>query len=221
MPRRDLGVTPFLSNRGICVSKFPCCAAAVVISLLLLPSTWAAETLTSRLKAVSSALLNAEQINGKHQIEFREERYSELLIQPVTFEGKLIYDPESRSIKKAVTHPNVVSMTMNDQALVLETSEGKRRLSLRTRPALRAIMAGFRALVEGDVDALESHFESNYQQQAGEWRLVLTPRANRLSKRMKSLTIIGQGSRVDSIVTRMKNGDHQIMTLIPMLAERK
>ena len=201
--------------------KFRGRAATVVIFLLLLPPALATENLTSQLKAVSSSLLSAEQIDGKHQIEFREERYSELLTQAAVFEGRLIYDPESRSLKKAVTHPNVVSMTMNDQTLVIETSEGRRRFSLRTRPALRAIMAGFRALVEGDVDALESHFESTYEQQADEWRLVLTPRAKRLAKRMKSITIIGRNSRIDSIATLMNNGDRQFMTLIPVLAEHE
>ncbi len=201
--------------------KFRGRAATVVIFLLLLPPALATENLTSQLKAVSSSLLSAEQIDGKHQIAFREERHSELLTQAAVFEGRLIYDPESRSLKKAVTHPNAVSMTMNDQTLIIETSEGRRRFSLRTRPALRAIMAGFRALVEGDVDALESHFESTYEQQADEWRLVLTPRAKRLAKRMKSMTIIGRNSRIDSIATLMNNGDRQFMTLIPVLAEHE
>lgn len=195
----------------------PCTVSAVVVILFLSPAL-ATESLPSRMKAVSSILLSAKRINGRQEIGFREKRYSELLVRPAMFEGRLIYDPESRSIEKAVTHPDVVTMTMNDQAVVIETSEGKRHFSLRTRPALRAIMAGFRALVEGDVDALESHFKPKYEQQGDAWQLVLTPRAKRLARRLTSLTIIGQNSRIDSIVTLMKNGDHQHMTLIPILA---
>lgn len=194
------------------------CTILVIIVMLFLSPALATENLRSRLKVVSSILLSAKQINGRHEIGFREIRNSELLVRPAMFEGRLIYDPKSRSIEKAVTDPEVVTMTMNGQALVIETNEGKRHFTLRTRPALRAIMSGFRALLEGDVDALEANFKSHYEQQGDAWRLVLTPRAKRLAKRLASLTVTGQNSRIDSIATLMKNGDHQYMTLIPILA---
>lgn len=193
---------------------------AVILLLGHFELTFADDALDQRLQAVSVYLQNEQNsditLTGKHEINFREQRFSELLAEPAIFSGKLIYESETRTMSKVVDKPDAISMTMTEKAVVIESAAGKRRLSLRARPALRAILIGFRALVEGDVESLRSHFDLEYKNTIPEWELVLTPRSKRLAKRLTSLVITGQSTQVDSIVTNMKNGDRQLMTLIPI-----
>ncbi len=197
--------------------EFVCAMVALVLTNTGM--VIANDDIESRLQAISAALLNPQNGSEKHEVGFREQRYSELLAKPVVFQGQLIYEPITRVMSKVVTHPQAVSMTMTDQAVLVETDEGKRRLSLRARPALRAILTGFRALVEGDVEALKSHFELGYEQSNDSWELLLTPRHPRLARRLTSLTVSGQGTRIDNIVTLMSNGDRQHMTLYPVITD--
>ena len=192
----------------------------VIVLLIYFSSAVADDALKQRLHAVSKHILNEQ--NGvsstkdKQEIDFREQRYSELLAEPTVFSGKLVYEPVTRTMSKVVTQPDNISMSMTEKAVVIESSAGKRRLSLRARPALRAILAGFRALVEGDVEALQSYFEIEYENNNDNWQLFLTPSGKRLARRLTSLTISGQDKQVNSIVTIMTNGDRQHMTLTPV-----
>jgi len=199
-----------------------CVIALIAYLLIHSPSALADDALKQRLQTVSAYLLNEQNREnpnqGKHETGFEEKRFSELLSEPAIFSGTLVYEPATRSMSKIVSEPDEISMIMTEKAVIIESSEGKRRLSLRARPALRAILVGFRALVEGDIEALRSHFELDYKDNDSVWTLVLTPRSQRLARRLTSLVVSGQDTQVDSMVTTMQNGDRQEMTLLPVSA---
>lgn len=146
-------------------------------------------------------------------IAFREERHSPILARPAVFEGMLSYDRDANVMRKQVESPQAVSMTVDERYVSIERDGKLRRIRLRSRPELRALLAGFRGLLTGDTAQLEKHFELAFIESGDTWELRMTPRSRRLASHVEVMIVDGTESRVTSICTRMTNGDWQHMTL--------
>ena len=147
------------------------------------------------------------------EVRFREERHSQILAQPAIFEGTLRYDSDAGVMSKIVESPVPISMTVDDRLVSIERDGKVRRIKLTSQPELRALLAGFRGLLTGDVGGLEKHFELSFTESVGGWRLRMVPRSRRLAKELEEMIVDGTDSGVAGICTRMANGDWQHMTL--------
>jgi len=182
--------------------------------------------LAQRLHAIRDSLLqstsNLDQDTSCYKIVFREQRFSAVLARPLILEGHITYDPSAQKLKKTITSPAFMDITIEKEAVVVETIQNARnesvritrRYSLRAQPVLLATVGSLRGLLEADVDAIEQDFMAQYETEDDEWRLILTPRDEQIAQTMISLTIVGQNSKIQGITTRMGNGDRQHMTFL-------
>ena len=155
-----------------------------------------------------------DQDSSCYKIKFREERFSAVLARPLILEGHITYDASTQKIKKTITSPTLIDITIEKDVVVMETVQNIRRYPLHARPGLLATVGSLRGLLEADVEAIEQYFFAQYETDNDEWRLILTPRDEQIARSMISLTISGQNSKIQSITTRMGNGDRQHMTFL-------
>ena len=182
--------------------------------------------LAQRLHAIRYSLFqstgNLDQDTSCYKIAFREQRFSAVLARPLILEGHITYDLSVQKLEKTITSPTLIDITIEKDAVVVEMVKDTRnesvritrRYSLRAQPVLLATVGSLRGLLEADVNAIEQYFLAEYETEGDEWRLILTPRDEQIARSMISLTISGQNSKIQSITTRMGNGDRQHMTFL-------
>lgn len=179
----------------------------MIFAMLFIGALLGANTdLDARLRGISEVMPN--------RIAFTEEHVSAVFKEPLISSGWLEYAPASGQLSKVVTSPEEISMVIGDEDVFM-TREGRtRRLSLRKRPEMSALLNAFRALAQGDSTALTNHFGVESESlDEDRWRLTLTPNHTRLARVVERISIEGQGNVVHSIRTRKDESDWRLMTL--------
>ena len=93
------------------------------------------------------------------------------------------------------------------------------RMPLRQAPQVGAMLAGFRALLGGDVSALDRDFTLSAQGGDAHWVITLAPRTDQLRQRLASIVIDGRGQEPRCLTVNDANGDTSI-TLLGATAEQ-
>ncbi len=180
-----------------------------LLVFILLASPAAAATLPERLAGLAA--------QPERELHYEETRESALLKRPVTYRGRLAWDPDSGHLTKWVDEPRTARLTITPTHLEAATGTGRiRRMPLERRPELAALLGGIRALLAGDAAALEDTFDTDYREDGeGAWLLRLAPRAADLAARLSLLEIRGKGNHVSLIDTLLGGGEHQRMRMVP------
>lgn len=93
------------------------------------------------------------------------------------------------------------------------------RMSLQQAPQVGAMLAGFRALLGGDVSALDRDFTLSAQGGDAHWVITLAPRTDQLRQRLVSIVIDGRGQEPRCLTVNDADGDTSI-TLLGAMAEQ-
>jgi hypothetical protein len=151
---------------------------------------------------------------------FSEVRFSSLLERPLILHGELEYGGPDK-LARTVDSPYVEHMTIeNGEASVQRGDKPPRKFSLSQAPELEGFLRGFAALLGGDAEALQRDFELTASGNDTSWRLKLTPRDDRLAKRMNSLEVDGAGTSARCFHTYEADGDVNVL-LVESLADAK
>ena len=151
---------------------------------------------------------------------FSEVRFSSLLERPLILRGELEYDGPGK-LARRVTSPYQERMTVADgQASVERGDKPARAFSLSQAPELEGFLRGFAALLGGDAAALSRDFTLVATGNASAWHLKLTPRDDRLAKRVTALEVDGSGKSARCFHTFEADGDVNVL-LVESLAEAK
>jgi hypothetical protein len=151
---------------------------------------------------------------------FSEVRFSGLLDRPLILHGELEYSGPAK-LSRNVSAPYVEHMTIeNGEASVQRGDNPPRKFSLSQAPELEGFLRGFAALLGGDADALQRDFEITASGGASAWHLKLTPRDDRLRRRVSALEVDGAGTSARCFHTIEADGDVNVL-LVESLAEAK
>lgn len=151
---------------------------------------------------------------------FSEVRFSGLLERPLVVHGELEYDGPGK-LSRTVDAPYVEHMTIeNDQASVQRGDRPVRKFPLSQAPELEGFLRGFAALLGGDAELLQRDFVLLASGTQGAWHLKLTPRDERLAKRIAALEVDGAGTSARCFHTIEADGDVNMM-LVETLADTK
>ena len=147
-------------------------------------------------------------------------RFSGLLDRPLLLHGELEYDGPGK-LARNVEKPYAERMTIaNGEASVQRGDKPARKFSLSQAPELEGFLRGFAALLGGDADALARDFDVSASGDAKAWRLKLTPRDDRLARRITSIEVDGAGTSARCFRTNEADGDVNVL-LIESLADAK
>jgi len=143
------------------------------------------------------------------QTGFVELRGSALLKEPLRVEGQY-RRPDAATLVRQVRVPYAETTTIaNGQVSIDRSGKPPRVFSLQRVPELADLQASFGALLSGDLARLEQAYRLQASGSAQQWQLVLTPRAEALARRVRAVTLHGQGKELRCIETQPARGDLQ------------
>jgi hypothetical protein len=95
-----------------------------------------------------------------------------------------------------------------------------RRFSLSQAPELEGFLRGFAALLGGEAEGLARDFHLGVAGNASAWHLKLTPRDDRLARRVTAIEVDGSGKSARCFRTIEADGDVSVL-LVESLADAK
>lgn len=138
-------------------------------------------------------------------------RFSALLTEPLVVAGELEHRSD-RALVRRVLLPYRETTTLLGNSVSVEREGGRpRRFSLDRAPELRGMLASFDALLKGDREALETHFEIAVDLSASGWRIDLAPRADKLRARLARILVDGSADHPNCMTMEEPDGDATVM----------
>ena len=180
-------------------------AAAIALCVLSLRAEaqgWDLQALMQDMAQVSSS-----------RVRFVETRYLALLTQPLELKGVLTYERPDH-LTKHVQAPFDERLTVEGDALTFVSKRGTRVVSLRSEPAVRALVESVRATLSGDRARLERYYEAELSGTGAAWMLRLAPRDPEVKSMVQGIVLSGSGSRVDVIEVLEAGGDRSKITIL-------
>jgi hypothetical protein len=151
---------------------------------------------------------------------FSEVRFSSLLERPLILHGELEYSGPGK-LARTVKSPYDERMTIEDgEASVQRGDRPARTFSLSQAPELEGFLRGFAALLGGNASALSRDFTLVATGSERAWHLKLTPRDERLARRITALEVDGSGKSARCFHTFEADGDVNVL-LVESLAAAK
>jgi outer membrane lipoprotein-sorting protein len=146
---------------------------------------------------------------------FVEQKFVQMLKQPLQSSGRLIYVAPDR-LRKDTLLPAPAELIVNGDHLTVRQPDGKvRDLSLSESPEIGALVESIRATLAGDAATLTRYYTATLAGGPDDWLLQLEPRDQRLRKLLTVVRIQGEGTSIRTIDTTERDGDRTEMTVTP------
>ncbi|WP_149195293.1 LolA-related protein [Luteimonas suaedae] len=140
---------------------------------------------------------------------FVEVRNSRMLKTPLRVTGEYLR-PDAETLVREVHAPYVETTTLRDgEATIARAGRSPRTFALSRAPELAALQASFGALLDGDHDALERHYDIEMRGVRERWTMTLTPKDTALAAEIRDVTLYGRGAELRCIETRPREGELQ------------
>ncbi len=145
--------------------------------------------------------------------------YRGVLDRPLVVSGNLRWLGGDR-MERDIAKPFKETAKIADGTITVQRGSGEvRRTPLARAPQAGAMLAGFRALLGGDVSALQKDFALSAQGSEARWVITLAPRTDALKRQLTSLVIDGRDHEPRCLTMTDANGDSSI-TLVGAMAEQ-
>lgn len=152
----------------------------------------------------------AQQRGGR--VAFTEKKYIAVLDRPVESSGELIYQPPAR-LEKRTLKPNVESLVLDRDLLVVERGKQKYTLQLQQYPEITAIVDSIRSTLAGDLKALERQYRVDLEGSPERWTLTLLPSDTRMAAIVQRIRISGTRDELRQIEMLQADGDRSVMNI--------
>ena len=145
---------------------------------------------------------------------FTERRYMQVLREPLVVSGTLHYTAPD-ILSKETIKPNHERFTVEGNTLTIEVGKDgqTQTLTLPDHPEIWAYTETIRAVLSGDLTALQRYYSLSMDGTASAWRLLLLPELRSMQNQIKWIRISGSEAEIHSIDTQERNGDRFEMTV--------
>lgn len=150
---------------------------------------------------------------------FAEARFMKVLDKPLVVSGELAWLGDDR-LQRRVDAPRAESFTIAGGTVTQERAGKRARsFSLKHAPQLQGLLDSFVALLSGNASRLADAFLIERSgDAAADWSLTLTPRDQRVAKKVSTIRIDGRGDEPRCMLMQEADGDVAI-DLLGALAE--
>lgn len=170
--------------------------------------------------AAAESVLDAEALSRivtsvpDHQAVFHEERRQLLLKDPIELSGTLRFQAPDRLEKHTVT-PHREDLIVDGDWVTVSLPERNinARLKITDDPVVYGLLFSLRAVLNGDVAALEEQFFVEGWGDAAAWTIRLRPRAGALADRVQTVKMAGSAGWISRIEMWETSGDYLRMTI--------
>ena len=144
---------------------------------------------------------------------FVEVRYSSLLKAPIVVSGRLEHREDGTLVRRVETPYAEVTELRGENVVVEREGSKPRRFALDRAPELRGMLASFGAILKGDRPMLDRYFVVTAQGDLSRWEITLTPRDDKLKRRLSAIVVDGAGDRAKCFTLEEPDGDASLMAL--------
>jgi len=144
---------------------------------------------------------------------FVEARFSALLTEPLVVAGELEHRGDGALVRRVLVPYRETTTLLGENVTVEREGNRTRRFSLDRAPELRGMLTSFGAMLTGDRETLERHFEITTQGSDDDWRLDLVPRAEKLHARLARIRVDGSADHPNCMTLEEPDGDSTVMML--------
>ena len=149
---------------------------------------------------------------------FVQVSYRGVLDRPLVVSGTLRWLGGDR-MQRDIDKPFRETAKIGGGELSVQRGNGEvHRMPLARAPQAAATLAGFRALLGGDVPALQQDFTLSAQGGSAHWVITLAPRTDQLKRQLASIVIDGRNHEPRCLTVTDANGDSSI-TLVGAMAK--
>jgi hypothetical protein len=149
---------------------------------------------------------------------FVQVSYRNVLERPLVVSGTMRWLGGDR-LQRDIVKPFKATAKIDNGELSIQRGHGKiQRMPLQRAPQVRALLAGFRALLGGNMAALERDFHLVAVGNSAHWVVTLKPRTRQLAGQLTSIVIDGRASGPRCLTVHDANGDTSI-TLVGAIAK--
>jgi hypothetical protein len=150
---------------------------------------------------------------------FVEVSYRGVLDQPLIVSGTLRWLGGDR-MERDIAKPFSEIATIGDGQVSVQRGDREvHSMPLSRAPQVGAMLAGFRALLGGDVSSLQQDFTLSAVGGEARWVISLVPKTGQLKQQLVSIVIDGRGHEPRCLTVRNTNGDSSI-TLVGAMARQ-
>ena len=144
---------------------------------------------------------------------FVEIRYSSLLKKPIVVSGRLEHREDGTLVRRVETPYAEVTELRGENVVVKREGSKPRRFALDRAPELRGMLASFGAILKGDRPMLDRYFLVTAQGDKARWEITLTPRDDKLKRRLSAIVVDGAADRAKCFTLEEPDGDASLMAL--------
>ncbi|TAN04973.1 MAG: outer membrane lipoprotein carrier protein LolA [Rhodanobacteraceae bacterium] len=150
---------------------------------------------------------------------FVQVSYRAVLARPIIVLGTLRWAGGDR-LERDIEQPFRQTAKINGGEISLQRGSGEvQHVPLAQAPQVGAMLAGFRALLGGNLTVLQQDFVLTAEGDPAHWVVTLTPRTPALRQQLASMVIDGRAHDARCLTVHAANGDTSI-TLLGALARR-
>jgi len=149
-------------------------------------------------------------------IAYTETRRSSLLKEPLVTTGELRFRPPA-ALERTVKTPFEERYVIEGDRLTIERpgSGAGRTLSLASQPLLANLVETIRALLRGDLPALERLYRIELAGSRNDWVLTLLPSDPAMVDFVASVRVSGHAGALDEMEVVEPNGDRTVTRFTP------
>jgi outer membrane lipoprotein-sorting protein len=184
------------------------CAVVLAPRATAAASTFDLEALTALLAKVRSG-----------EATFVETRRIEMLDRTLMSSGRLMFKAPDVFVRETLK-PRHEKLAVDGNMLTMSIGGRSRTVQLDASPEAAVIVEAIRGTLTGNHAALERLFETRVGGDAAAWTLELVPRDLRLRGQVASVRVAGRESTVREVRVLLADGDHSVMTIEPVAANR-
>ncbi|HWG75970.1 MAG TPA: outer membrane lipoprotein carrier protein LolA [Steroidobacteraceae bacterium] len=148
------------------------------------------------------------------EARFEQSQYLAALTRPLQSTGTLAYRAPDH-LEQHIQTPRSQLLVLDHGVLSMQLGRHRHSVPLADYPQLAPLLESLRALLAGDLDGLQQHFELRLQGPLTQWQLRLTPRSADLSSQLREMLIRGDHAQIREVQIQQRNGDHSIMHIEP------
>jgi len=175
----------------------------IIVLLFSLPAH------AAKVDASLTDVLNLFSQQQKSTVDFKEEKYTSFLEQPIVSIGQLEFIAPDK-LAKYIVEPEKISNKISGDELKIKTAHETHTINLKDHPEFSAVLTSIINVLSGNHDALNNDFNISIKGPINSWQLVLVPRDSFVHGYIDSIKMQGNQNKLSKIIVTEANKDYSV-----------
>jgi hypothetical protein len=145
---------------------------------------------------------------------FKQSQWLNGLTRPLESAGTLSYRAPDY-LEERIETPRAQRLVLDHGVLSMQLGRHRRSVALADYPQLAPLLDSLRALLAGDLPALQQHFALQLTGTLSQWQLQMRPLDPSVQARLQDIRVRGRGAQIEALQLEQSDGEHSLMRIEP------